>query len=89
MTAWNRGQRIVVVVGLGVGLWFVGLWATVRGDVALGWVGYAPVSSGTVAPGTGLHPWVRLLIWLALTVVWSVASVAVLRTSGRVAGPDR
>lgn len=31
-------------------------------------------------PGLILHPWVRLLIWLALTTIWVVTSAFLLRT---------
>jgi len=75
-------QRIVVVIGLGVGLYFFGGWVTTRGGAGAGWVAYAPLSHAVDTaqlPGSGLHPWVRLVIWLALIVVWVVASVAILR----------
>jgi len=64
----NLGQRIVVVIGLGVGLMVFGEWATT--PRAYGWVGFAPLSnSATYSPfGGGFHPWVRLLIWLALVI---------------------
>ena len=84
MSRFNLRQRIVVVIGLGFGLGFFGLWATTRGaaGLAYGWVGYAPLSRAIFAPvDGGLHPWVRLIIWLALTVVWTVASLLLLRTS--------
>ena len=67
---------MVVVVGLGAGLYFFGSWLTTRGEVGFGWVGYAPLSD---FPG-GLHPWIRLLIWLALIVVWVGAGVVLLRS---------
>ena len=66
-----------------MGLYFFGGWVTTRGGVAAGWVAYAPLSNtGNTAnyPGPGLHPWVRLIIWLALIAVWVVASVALLRS---------
>jgi heme/copper-type cytochrome/quinol oxidase subunit 1 len=67
---------MVVVVGLGAGLYFFGSWLTTRGEVGSGWVGYAPLSD---FPG-GLDPWVRLPIWLALIVVWVGAGVVLLRS---------
>jgi hypothetical protein len=77
----NMAQRVVIVVALGVGLvlfgrWIVGYW---QGDT-FGWVAYAPLSGATNAPRALLHPWVRLVIWLALTVVWAAGSLAVLST---------
>jgi hypothetical protein len=31
-------------------------------------------------PVGGLHPWVRMMVWLVLTAVWVLASVALLRS---------
>jgi hypothetical protein len=76
----NRAQRMVVVVGLAAALWFVGGWATTSVG-ATGWVGYAPLTNAVNVPPGGLHPWARLLIWLALVLVWVLASFAVLRSS--------
>jgi hypothetical protein len=76
-------QRIVIVIGLGVGLYFFGGWVTTRGDVGSGWVAYAPLSNAVKTadlPGPGLHPWVRLLIWLAVISIWVVAGVLLLRS---------
>jgi hypothetical protein len=77
----NMAQPVVIVVALGVGLvlfgrWLVGYW---QGDT-FGWVAYAPLSGATNAPRALLHPWVRLVIWLALTAVWAAGSLAVLST---------
>ena len=78
----NRAQRIVVVIGLGVALGFFGGWVTALGSVsgAFGWTGYAPLRVATFGPESGLHPWVRLVIWLALTVVWAGTSIILLRS---------
>jgi heme/copper-type cytochrome/quinol oxidase subunit 1 len=79
----NRAQRIVMVVGLGVALYFAGGWITTRGTGAqFGWVAYAPLSSTYNAPDLhgGLHPWVRLVIWLVLIGVWVIASLLLLRS---------
>ncbi|MGD0881894.1 MAG: hypothetical protein ABSB09_10030 [Acidimicrobiales bacterium] len=80
-------QRAVVVIGMGIALylfgqWLIGFW---EGGSAgsFGWVAYAPLSGATNPPVILLHPWVRLLIWLALTTVWVLASVAVM-SGGRV-----
>ena len=78
----NARQRIVVVIGLGVGLYFFGGWATTRGSCV--WVAYAPLSNSVNTadlPGPGLHPWVRLVIWLVLIVIWVIAAIALLRSS--------
>ncbi|MGA3146967.1 MAG: hypothetical protein ABSF33_05760 [Acidimicrobiales bacterium] len=80
----NTGQRIVILIGLGVALSFFGDWATTRGQTASGWVAYAPLSR-TVNPGdlagSGLHPWVQLVIWLALTLIWILVALFLLRTA--------
>lgn len=39
-----------------------------------------PARAGPARPGLILHPWVRLLIWLALTTIWVVTSAFLLRT---------
>ena len=75
----NSGQRLVLVVGLGLALYVFGGWVTTRNTFS-GWVAYAPLSNTVNVPGSGLHPWVRLLIWLALILVWVLASVALLHT---------
>jgi hypothetical protein len=73
----NGAQRIVIVVGLGVALYALGEWLTALGsNLPYGWVAYAPVS-GQFGPD-GLHPWVRLLIWLALIALWVISSVRLL-----------
>jgi hypothetical protein len=76
----NPAQRIVVVVGLAFAMWELGHWVTTRGG-RFGWVAYAPLSRTTFAPTPpgALHPWVQLLVWLALVAVWVVASLFVLR----------
>jgi hypothetical protein len=83
----NLAQRIVTIIGLGIALGIFGLWVTTRGGIS-GWVGYAPLSTSaayrsnlSVVFRGGLHPWVRLAIWLALTVVWTGASIALLRSA--------
>ena len=79
----NKQQGIVIVIGLGVGLYFFGGWITSRGEVGSGWVAYAPLSNAVNTadlPGPGLHPWVRLLIWLVLIAIWVVIGVLLLRS---------
>jgi hypothetical protein len=86
----NLGQRIVIVVGLGVGLAAFGLWVIAQAspDRAFGWVGYAPLQSSaayrsslSLAFRGGLPLWVQLLIWLGLTILWTITSAFVLRSS--------
>jgi heme/copper-type cytochrome/quinol oxidase subunit 1 len=77
--ALNRAQRIVIVVGLGVALLALGEWLTALGsNLPYGWVAYAPLS-GQFGPD-GLHPWVRLIIWLVLITVWVLLSLRLLGT---------
>jgi heme/copper-type cytochrome/quinol oxidase subunit 1 len=81
--SFNIRQRIVVLIGVGAGLFFFGSWLTTRGEGGSGWVAYAPLSGAintSDLPGPGLRPWVRLLIWLALIVVWVVIGVVLLRS---------
>ncbi len=77
----SYGQRVVLVVALGVGLGSLGSYLVTLGSPSSGWVAYAPLTEHTGVPGIGLHPWVRLLIWLALTVVWATCSLVLLRPS--------
>jgi len=71
-----RGQRVVLVIALGVALGAVGSYLDAWGSSPVGWVAYAPLGPATRG---GLHPWVRLLLWLALTAVWAACSLVVLR----------
>jgi heme/copper-type cytochrome/quinol oxidase subunit 1 len=74
-------QRVVVVIGFAAGLYFFGSWITSRVGTATGWTSYAPLSIGQAnPPGPGLHPWVRLIIWLALILIWVLSSVFLLRS---------
>lgn len=45
-------------------------------------LGYAPLQTYTT-PNIlgGLHPWVRLVIWLLLILVWVVASLLLFRSA--------
>jgi hypothetical protein len=84
----NRAQRIVIVVGLGAALFVFGQWLTALGShLPYGWVGYAPLSK-EFGPD-GLHPWVRLVIWLILIAIWAVTSAVLLRSEiGNQVGED-
>jgi heme/copper-type cytochrome/quinol oxidase subunit 1 len=83
----NRAQRVVVVVALAAALGASGQWLTSLGSRPdFGWVAYAPLSN-RITPD-GLHPWVQLLIWLALIIVWAFVGVALLRTDIPRGGPE-
>ena len=82
MGNFNMRQRIVVVIGFGAGLYFVGNWITGRGKAVTGWSSYGPLSVSS--PNLGepwLHPWVRLVIWLTVVAVWVLGSVVLLRST--------
>jgi hypothetical protein len=78
---FNPAQRVVAVVGLGLALYVFGVWATAIGVHPLtGWVGYAPLSGASLSRMEGgLHPWVRLVLWLILIAVWASLSFVLLR----------
>ena len=80
-------QKIVLVVALGLAFGVLGNYLGSLGNAASsGWYAYAPLAQSLPALHTGLAPWLRLLIWLALIGLWTVASVQVLRTPG--SGPE-
>lgn len=71
-----KAQRVVVVVALGAAFLAMGSYLLTLGQhgLAFGWSGYAPLST---RPG-----WVPLIVWLALTCLWAVVSIRLLRPSG-------
>jgi hypothetical protein len=75
-------QRAVVVIALGLVLALAGSYLMSLGRGANGWYAYSPLTSSTYVPG--LPAWLRLVIWLALTGIWALASIRVLRPA-----PDR
>ena len=86
----NHSQRIVVVAGAGIALYFFGAWAMTWGTRGFtGWTGYAPLqnknslsfTTSTDYLGLGLHPWIRLVIWLILAAVWVGFSLVTLRSA--------
>ena len=77
----SKAQRLVVVVAVGLAFLAVGSYLSSLGQhgSAFGWTGYAPLTLG--APGAGLPAWLRLVVWLALTAIWAIVSIRVLRPS--------
>ena len=72
-------QRLVLVIALGLGFYFIGEWVTQLGTrLPSGWTGYAPLESSF--PLEGFHPWVRLVIWLILIATWTSMSIVILST---------
>jgi heme/copper-type cytochrome/quinol oxidase subunit 1 len=79
----NTAQRVVVVVGIGIGLAATGIYLASLGSPRYGWYAYSPLASGVGPPGTGLAGWLRLIIWLGLTGIWASVAVLVLRSPRR------
>jgi heme/copper-type cytochrome/quinol oxidase subunit 1 len=76
----NRFQQVVVVIGIGLGLWLLGNYITSLGQpFASGWTGYAPLSKTPILPGQDFTPGEQLLIWLGLIALWVVASAFILK----------
>ena len=89
----NKHQRFVLVVGLGVGLYLIGTWISTWNSY-LGWAGYGMprrVFTYSFSGSFRWQPWQLLLIWLALTLVWVIASLWIVRiqvaTAGNPEGP--
>ncbi len=78
----SQPQRIVVVIALGVACGAAGMYLVNLGSTVTGWYAYAPLSQAVNPPHTGLAGWLRLIIWLALAVLWALVSIRVLRPSG-------
>ncbi len=78
----NRPQRIVVVIALGIACGAVGIYLINLGSTAgFGWYAYAPLATAAYPARAGLPGWLRLLFLLALTALWALASILVLRPS--------
>ena len=68
----------------------LGEWVTALGTHAnYGWVAYAPLSNSFNRWAGGLHPWVRLVVWLLLLVLWVSLSLVILRTPREPANSGR
>ena len=74
-------QRVVLIIALAFALYVLGIWLTNLGThLFTGWVGYAPLQNNNTIPyAGGLHAWVSLVIWLLLTLVWTITSLSLLR----------
>ena len=84
MERLNLAQRIVAVVALAAILGLVGAYLTAPVPF-IGWVGYAPLSSG-IAPlhgldiaRDGLAPVANLFVWFALVLGWAAGALLLLR----------
>jgi uncharacterized membrane protein len=76
----SKSQRVVVVIALGLALATLGGYlVNLVSPFESGWYAYAPLASGPIIANAGIHPWLRVIIWLALIGVWALGSVWVLR----------
>jgi hypothetical protein len=76
----GQAQKIVIVIALGTAFGAVGSYLVNLGNAArAGWYAYSPLTQQVYPPRTGLAGWLRLIIWLALIGLWTLASVRVLR----------
>jgi len=84
-------QRIVLIIGLGFGLTFLGGYLVSIGNPTanFGWFGYAPLTRNAFVPeGSGLSIWQQMLIWLGLILVWTTAGVVLFRRPSQVQSGD-
>lgn len=83
---FNRPQRIVVVTALGVSLYVLGSWMVTWGShLPYGSVAYTNLSSPVEV--AGLHPWVKVAIWIIAIAIWSGSSITLLRAPSVEADP--
>jgi hypothetical protein len=77
----NRFQQMVMVIGAGIALWFLGSFISQLGVPSeFGWVAYAPLSGAVHGPRADLTDAEQLLVWLGLIALWMLLSVLVFRT---------
>jgi hypothetical protein len=76
----DKAQRVVVVVALGAAFLAMGSYLLSLGQpgIPFGWSGGFALLS---APSVGRPGWLNLLVWLALTCLWAVLSIRLLRPS--------
>jgi len=85
----SKAQRVVVVIALGLGFSAVGSYLVALGSgAAFGWYAYSPLTTGFYPLGSGLHAWLRVIIWLVLIGAWALASIRVLRPAADDAASD-
>jgi hypothetical protein len=76
----GRAERVVLVVALGVVLGALGSFVGAQASqFPMSQTAYAPL---TLFEPEGLHPWVELLLWVALAIAWAACSIAILRIPG-------
>jgi len=84
----SMAQRVVVVIALGLAIWSVGTYVVGLGSALSGWYAYSPLTAAPHLPSTGLHGWLRVIIWLVLIGGWALASVRVLRPASQNAASE-
>jgi hypothetical protein len=73
----NRAQRGVIVVVIGVALFFLGDWvATLGTHLPYRSVVFTNINTPDIVGG--FYPWVRFTIWMLLLVIWVVVSIPLL-----------
>lgn len=83
----SMAQRIVVVIALGVAFTVLGRYlVSLGGHPPFGWYGYSPLDARVGPVSSGLAPWLRVIVWLALTAGWAGSSIRVLRPARGEAG---
>ena len=76
----DRPQRVVLVVGLALTCYVFGTWMTNLHSSFTGWAAYAPLQNNAFQLlNAGLHPWVRVVIWMIFIVFWTLVSLWLLR----------
>jgi heme/copper-type cytochrome/quinol oxidase subunit 1 len=76
----GKAQRVVVVVAIGAAFLAVGSYLLSLGQPgAFGWTGYAPLT--LASRSVGRPGWFAPVVWLALTCLWAVVSIWLLRPS--------
>lgn len=85
----NRAQRVVLVVALGAAMAVTGTYITTLGNFRTRWMAYAPLSESIYQPNLGLVPWLQLAVWFGLILIWTAASVRLLKDSDPSDEPTR
>jgi hypothetical protein len=78
---FGLAERIVVALGFGAALVALANYAQTLGHraISFGWYAYAPLSSSATPPFQPLSAPVHLAIWAGASVVWALASVALMK----------
>jgi hypothetical protein len=83
----NLGQRVLIVITLGILLYLLGAWIATLGNRFYGWVAYTPLTGASPSP-SGLTGREMILVWAFLALVWCGLSLVVLRSPSRTRDED-